>query len=200
MRFQNVTVTLLASAVSMLVVPAETEAQKATGATGAPAAQAGAKPAPPAAAPAEGAPVHTMVTPKELTWVDGPPGLPPGQKIAILAGDPGKPGPFTIRAKVPANYTIPAHWHPGVEHVTVLSGTVFMRMGDKLDAAAAKALPAGSFAVMPPKNNHFFFTKKAAEIQVHGVGPFAITYVNPADDPRAAAPKDAAQAPSPAKK
>jgi hypothetical protein len=26
--------------------------------------------------------------------------------------------------------------------------------------------------------------KKATVIQVHGLGPFTITYVNPADDPR----------------
>jgi len=57
-------------------------------------------------------------------------------------------------------------------------------MGDKLDAANAKPLPAGSVVIMQPKTNHFLWTKEEAIVQVHGVGPWGITYVNPADDPR----------------
>ena len=64
---------------------------------------------------------HIMLIPGNLTWVDGPVSLPKGAKVAMLEGDM-KSGPFTIRAKIPANYKIPPHFHPGVEHVTVISG------------------------------------------------------------------------------
>lgn len=148
---------------------------------------------------------HTVILPADLKWGDGPPHLPPGQKAAVLFGDPSKPGFFIIRAKVPANYTIPPHWHPGDETVTVVSGTIMMGMGEKLDPKAAKVIPAGGFAAMPAKSVHFFISKGPAVIQVAGMGPFAITYVNPDDDPRKGkmvekAPEKAAVAPAAAKK
>jgi uncharacterized RmlC-like cupin family protein len=134
-----------------------------------------------AAAPAEHA--HTMIAAADLKWMDGPPVLPPGQKAAVLFGDPGKPGLFVLRVKVPANYKIPPHWHSTDETVTVLSGAVMMGMGDKMDAKTATTLAVGAFAAMPAKTHHFFFTKAAAVIQVSGVGPFDINYINPDDNP-----------------
>jgi quercetin dioxygenase-like cupin family protein len=89
-----------------------------------------------------------------------------------------------MRLKLPANYRIPAHWHPADEHVTVLSGTFHMGMGDKLDTAKGKALGVGSFALMPAKARHFAYTNEETIIQLHGMGPWGINYVNPADDPR----------------
>ena len=41
-----------------------------------------------------------------------------------------------------------------------------------------------SYAKMPKEVRHYAWAKGEAEIQVHGTGPFEITYVNPADDPR----------------
>jgi quercetin dioxygenase-like cupin family protein len=79
---------------------------------------------------------------------------------------------------------IPAHWHPAIEHVTMISGTFHMGTGDKLDPSHTKALSAGSVAIMPPKTNHVAWTNEETVVHVHGVGPWAITYVNPADDPR----------------
>lgn len=127
---------------------------------------------------------HVMATPGDLKWADAPPSLPPGAKAAILEGDPAKPGLFTMRLQLPANYRIPAHWHPADEHVTVMSGTLTMGMGDKLDETKGTPLAAGSFALMPSKTNHFAFAKAATVIQLHGMGPWGITYVNAADDPR----------------
>lgn len=92
--------------------------------------------------------------------------------------------PFTIRLKLPPDYKIPAHWHPAIEHVTVLSGTFNLGMGDKLDPTKTKALSAGSMAIMQPKTNHFGWTKEETIVQVHGVGPWGVNYVDPADDPR----------------
>jgi hypothetical protein len=136
---------------------------------------------PPAAA---STPAHVMLTPAQVTWVDAPPFLKKGAKFAVLSGDPGAPGPFAIRLKIPAGYRIAPHWHPTDENVTVISGTFSLGMGEKFDAASAKALPAGGYAVLPAEMRHFAWSKGGATVQVNGVGPFAITYVNPADDPR----------------
>jgi quercetin dioxygenase-like cupin family protein len=92
--------------------------------------------------------------------------------------------PFTVRLKFPANYKVPAHWHNGIEHVTVLSGALNFGIGDKFDPTKTKLLSLGSVAIMPPKTNHFVWTKEETIAQVHGVGPWEVTYVNPADDPR----------------
>jgi anti-sigma factor ChrR (cupin superfamily) len=91
-------------------------------------------------------------------------------------------------ARAPVNYSasaeVPAHWHPAIEHVTVMSGTFNIGIGDKLDRSMTKALSVGSVAIMQPKTNHFVWTDQETIVQVHGVGPWAITYVNAADDPR----------------
>jgi quercetin dioxygenase-like cupin family protein len=133
-----------------------------------------------AAAPAQ-AKTHAAT----LKWMDGPEGLPSGSKIAVVSGDPGKAGPFTIRLKFPANYSIPAHHHPSTERVSVISGRLALGMGDKLDKAKAKTLRPGAHATAPAKMNHFAFTRGGgATIQVSSTGPFQIIYVDPKDDPR----------------
>ena len=126
---------------------------------------------------------HIMVTPDDLKWADVP-SLPPGAKIAVIEGPITEAVPFTFRLKLPANYKIPAHWHPAIEHVTVISGAFNMGTGDKLDMAKTKALSAGSVAIMQPKTHHFGWMKEETIVQVHGVGPWGVTYVNPEDDPR----------------
>ena len=95
-----------------------------------------------------------MVTPDELKWMD-PPSLPPGAKLAVIQGPIDQATPFIIRVKFPADYKVPAHWHPATEHVTVLSGTFHMGLGDKLDPSKTTALSAGSLSIMPAKTNHF---------------------------------------------
>jgi len=92
--------------------------------------------------------------------------------------------PFTVRIKFPAGTQVPAHWHSAIEHVTVMSGTLNMGVGDKFDESKAMRLPVGSISIMQPKTTHFAFFNEETILQVHGVGPWAINYVNPADDPR----------------
>ncbi len=128
---------------------------------------------------------HIMVSPEETQWQAGPTSLPPGAKAAVLEGDPKVEGAlFTIRFKVPAGYAIKPHYHSADEHVTVVSGELQMGLGEKFDPAAARAMPAGSFMVMPAKATHFALTQTETVIQVHAIGPWTITYVNPKDDPR----------------
>jgi anti-sigma factor ChrR (cupin superfamily) len=124
----------------------------------------------------------TMVTPDEIKWADLP--LIPGAKLAVLEGQMDKKGPITARIKLPANGKVAAHWHPGVERVTVLSGTFNYGMGDKLDPEKTSPFGPGSLIVMPPQMHHFGWTKEETVIQINVEGPWGITYVNPADDPR----------------
>lgn len=129
-------------------------------------------------------PAMIMITPTDIAWADVPPALPPGAKIAVLEGDPFKPGPYSLRLKMPANYKIPAHWHTMIERVTVISGTMNAGMGDKLDIAQGKAFPAESFIFIPAKMNHFAWADEETIVQINGDGPFDIHYIDPADDPR----------------
>jgi quercetin dioxygenase-like cupin family protein len=108
----------------------------------------------------------------------------PGAKVAVIEGPLDQPTPFIVRFKFPADYKIPAHWHPGIEHVTVLSGTLHMGIGDKLDMTKTHPVAAGGVVIMQPKTNHFAWTKEETIAQVHGVGPWGVTFVDPADDPR----------------
>lgn len=134
---------------------------------------------------------HILLSPKDVKWGEGPGALQPGAKMAVIEGDPKTPNAlFTIRIKLPAGFKIQAHSHPADEHVTVISGTFQMGMGDAFDAKALTSLPAGSFAVMPKGHHHFASAKGETVVQVHGVGPWGITYVNPTDDPRNAKAAD----------
>jgi quercetin dioxygenase-like cupin family protein len=127
---------------------------------------------------------HTMVMPNDIKWTDAPPALPSGAKVAVIEGDPARAGLFTMRIKLPANYKILPHWHPADEHVTVLEGSFYMGLGEKFDEAAAKEIPTAGFAIMNMGTRHYAFAKNECTIQLHGIGPWGITYVNPADDPR----------------
>lgn len=128
---------------------------------------------------------HRILSASELAWGDSPM-LPPGVKAAVLDGDPGKPGPFVIRIKAPDGYKIPAHWHPTVEYVTVLSGTFHLGMGDKLDPSKTTAMSAGAFTSMPAEMRHYAWCEGETVVQVSGMGPFQVIYVDPKDDPRQA--------------
>ena len=136
------------------------------------------------APPATPASTHASMSANDLKWGGSPPGLPAGARAAVVSGDPSKPEPYVLRAQLPANYKIPPHWHPTTENITVLSGTVAIGMGDAFDETKMESVASGGFTNAPANMHHFFMAKTAATIQVHGLGPFAITYVNAADDPR----------------
>src|SRR5262245_47178823 len=124
------------------------------------------------------------VQPSTLKWGPAPPGLPPGATFSVLAGDPGKDAPYVVRAKLPAGYKIAPHTHPTDENVTVLSGNFHIAMGDKFDPKKGETVRAGGFFNAQKGMQHYGWTTTPTIIQIHGMGPFAINYVNPADDPR----------------
>ena len=118
-----------------------------------------------------------------VKWGDAPPIFPKGAKFAVIAGDPGAKGLFVVRMMLPAKYRIPAHNHPADEYVTVISGALYVGMGDKLDPGKGEKLTAGGFAVAPTGMNHYAWTTGKTVVQVEAEGPFGMTYVDPADDP-----------------
>ena len=165
--------TVVAAASALVVVAAEKEKGKAATKTA-------------SAAPSS---EHKIVTPADIQWADAPPSLPPGAKMAVLDGDPGKAGSFTIRLKMPAGYKIAPHTHPTVERVTGISGTGRLGMGEKLDESAAKDVAPGTFVFLPANMAHFAYSNEECVVQIQSEGPFQIKYINPADDPRNAVKK-----------
>ena len=119
-----------------------------------------------------------------VKWIDGPASLPAGAKLAVLEGDPTKEGFFTMRLFLRDGYRVAPHWHPKVEHVTVISGTFNLGMGEKFDQTGGREMPAGTFGYWPAGMKHFAWAKGDTVVQLHGIGPWTITYVNPSDDPR----------------
>lgn len=134
--------------------------------------------------PATAADDHAVVSPDQLKWVPAPPAFPKGAQVAVLSGDPSKEGLYVIRVKVPAGYKVPPHTHPNDENITVISGTFNIGMGGTFDDKNGSALKAGGFARAPKGMQHYAWFSEDSIIQVHGMGPQDITYVNPADDPR----------------
>ena len=126
---------------------------------------------------------HTVVMPETLKWVE--PATLPGARLAVVQGDPSKEGLFVYRLKMPAGYRIPAHLHKASENVTVLSGEFFIGLGEKLDQGKGQELPVGAFLSVPPNHPHYaWMGGTETVVQVHGVGPTDLRFVNPEDDPR----------------
>ena len=129
---------------------------------------------------------HIVVTPDKVAWKS----LRPGAEMAVVSGNPDKEGsPFVLRLRYRGKARIPPHWHPTDEHLTILSGTFRLGMGKSGDEGATTALGAGAYAFVSAKMAHYAWADGDTVVQVHGIGPFVINYVNPADDPNAAGKK-----------
>ena len=131
---------------------------------------------------AQGASAHKSA----LSWGPAPAVFPKGAKMAVVRGDPSKADQFTVELSLPNGYKIPPHFHPTDETVTVKKGTLLVGMGDSLDLSKAKAMKAGKKGSIPAQQHHYAAARGATVISVKAMGPFAMTYVNPADDPQKA--------------
>lgn len=136
------------------------------------------------AAPAMSMEEHAVPSPQDVKWGPGPGSIPPGSEAAVLYGDPSKEGLFALRLKMPKGYAIAPHSHPKPEVVTVISGVFRLGMGEAADQAKAQAFQAGGFVALEPGMVHYAFTDEDTVIQLNSTGPWSLTYVNPADDPR----------------
>ena len=122
-----------------------------------------------------------------IVWGPAPAVFPAGAEMAVLAGNPGGTGEFTVRLRMPDGYRIPPHTHPTDENVTVLAGSFSVGMGPTFDASQMQALAAGGFVTAPANHAHFAAAHGVTVVQVSALGPFQLTYVNPSDAPTTAA-------------
>ena len=130
------------------------------------------------------APTVSVVPAPDMQWKEGPRSLPPGAQMMVLEGDPSQPGPFTLRFKFPDGFQIQPHFHTQTEHATVLAGVLHLGMGDTFQPGALRALPAGSFGYWVAGTRHFARAEGETILQLHGMGPWTVQYVNAGDDPR----------------
>lgn len=138
----------------------------------------------PSTAPAPAAPQPAIHSPSEVKWGPAPPVFPPSAKIAVLEGNPFGKGVYTVRLQMPDGYVVPPHFHPTDEMVTVISGTLLFAHGDNVNTKETQTLHTGGFVTAPANMHHYVIAHGPTIVQVHGEGPFAITYVHPTDDPR----------------
>jgi quercetin dioxygenase-like cupin family protein len=127
---------------------------------------------------------HTVVPADAVTWGPAPPSLPPGAQAAVLLGNPGKEGPFVLRLKFPAGFVVPPHRHSKDEFLTVIAGAFAVSSGEKVDRSSLRALAPASFVHLPSGMPHYAYAEAESVVQINGVGPFDVTYVDPKDDPR----------------
>ncbi len=138
------------------------------------------------AAAAKGAkgskPQAVTINAADLKWGDAPPVFPKGAQVAVLHGNPFGKEIFALRFKMPDGYRIRPHWHTQAEELTILSGIFILHMGDTMDAPAHN-LEVGAYHFLPGKMHHAAEAKGEVVLELHGMGPFDIHYLNPADDP-----------------
>lgn len=119
-----------------------------------------------------------------LHWGPAPAVFPKGARMAVVSGDPSKSGTFSIQLSMPNGYRIAPHFHPTDEMLEVKKGTFLIGMGDTVSAANAKPMKVGDKETVPAQMHHFATAKGATIVAVTAMGPFVLTYVNPADNPQ----------------
>lgn len=129
-------------------------------------------------------PHHTVVSGDAIEWGPAPPSLPAGAQAARLLGSPAEEGPFVLRLKFPAGFIVPPHRHSKDEFIVVLSGDLVIQSGEKVDQAALKGMPTGTFFHLPSGMPHYLFAETESVVQLNGMGPFDVKYIDPLDDPR----------------
>jgi quercetin dioxygenase-like cupin family protein len=124
------------------------------------------------------------ILPEDIVWKPYP-GFPTGVHNAAVVGDPTKPGPYTIRVKVPAGVKLMPHKHPEDRVYTVISGVFYIGLGDRFDAEKLQAYPPGSVVVLPGNTHHFHWAKSGEYVsQVTAIGPLGLEFIDPKDDLR----------------
>jgi hypothetical protein len=126
------------------------------------------------------------VRPEDVQWIAFP-AYPPTVRMAVLVGDPTKPGPYTMRVRVPGGVKMMPHKHPEDRTYTVISGIFYIGLGAQFDATLLSAYAPGSVVVLPGNQPHFHWARSGEYIsQVTAIGPLGFDYIDPAFDPRVA--------------
>ena len=132
--------------------------------------------------PGQGA--FKSILPEDIEWTSFP-AYPPSVRLAVVVGEPSKPGPYTVRVKVPSGMKFMPHKHPEDRVYTVMSGVFYIGLGEQFDGEKLKAYPPGSVVILPGDTSHFHWAKSGEYItQVTAIGPLGLEYTNARDDPR----------------
>ena len=124
------------------------------------------------------------ILPEDIDWKPFP-AFPPQACLAVLVGDPTRPGPYVVRVKLPVGVKIMPHQHPEDRIYTVMSGVFYIGLGDRFDGEKVKAYPPGCVIVLPGNTPHFHWAKAGEYVtQVTAIGPLGLEYMDPKDDPR----------------
>jgi quercetin dioxygenase-like cupin family protein len=124
------------------------------------------------------------ILPEDIEWKPFP-GFPPMMRLAVLVGEPTKPGPYVIRVKAPGGTKLMSHKHPEDRIYTIISGVFYIGLGEEFDGDKVRAYPPGSVIVLPGDTWHFHWAKSGEYVtQVTAVGPLGLEYRDPDDDPR----------------
>ena len=128
--------------------------------------------------------VFRSILPEQIDWKPFP-AFPPTARLAVVVGEPTKPGPYVIRVKVPSGVKLMPHRHPEDRIYTVISGVFYIGLGDRFDPDKLKAYPPGSVIVLPGYTPHFHWARSGEYVsQVTAIGPLGLEYLDPRDDPR----------------
>lgn len=129
--------------------------------------------------------VFRAILPEDVEWEPFP-AFPPSARLAVIVGQPSKPGSYVIRVKLPAGVKLAPHRHPEDRVYTVISGVFYIGLGEQFDVDKLTAYPPGSVIVLPGDTWHYHWAKSGEYVtQVTAVGPLGLEYKNPTDDPRA---------------
>lgn len=127
--------------------------------------------------------VPRITMPATMEWKPDP--FDPNREVALLVGDPLKPGLYIVRARVGDAYELGLHLHPTEdENLAVISGALHISTGEPGSGEPEYVLPAGGFVLFPAGTPHRIWTTEATEIQMIGVGPRVYHYHNVEQDPR----------------
>ena len=128
--------------------------------------------------------VFKTILPDDIDWKTFP-AFPPSVRLAVVVGEPSKPGPYTIRVKAPHGAKLMPHKHAEDRVYTVISGVFYIGLGDEFDASKLQAYPPGAVIVLPGNTHHFHWAKSGEYVtQITAIGPLGLEYLNQKDDPR----------------
>ena len=124
------------------------------------------------------------ILPENVSWQPFA-ALPSATRLAVIEGEPSKPGPFVIRVKVPGGVKLMPHRHSEDRIYTVISGVFYIGLGDQFDADKLVAYAPGTMVILPGNTSHFHWAKSGEYVtQVSAIGPLGLEYVSAKDDPR----------------
>ena len=123
--------------------------------------------------------VFKAILPEDIEWKPFA-AFPPSVRLAVVVGQPSQEGPYTIRVKVPHGVKLMPHKHPEDRVYTVISGVLYIGLGDQFDAVKLQAFPPGSVIILPGNTSHFHWAKSGEYVtQVTAMGPLALNTSTP---------------------